>query len=745
MRALALTTRFRDGAFEGDACLLVYDLTELTGSIIGDDVRDILDRRPNTPRIFVLAPFLPFDHVAAALKSSAGLQRVGAVAGAGELGVIGLRVDEHGNCLVFSKAFTLLEGISNGGEPTPLAPELRQGWLFDIFDTNHGRVDAPAGVHFGKASDKHADKFLRTSSILLSTAACALVGFFALAAVRPQVPRRIFVDTAPLLSVAFAMQRVAETMNLWHRMPPAKSFSSYGGVDKLPNLARGDLVLVSASTSGGLARRLVAAGAPDDSLVTLFMLRSNLNADSPGTVLCDLTYWPGRTFGYPPVQNYAAATCELCRKGYVLAELEGDQFLLERRAVKRLRISTASQTPEAKAAAELLSRREVLAVNLHGQDTRRTDIDLDLQKLLAEENHASNSVKRLLSRHTPVPLNYVVLVGLPIESFSALAASSGIDILSNNAAVVMGDAVGQLSPIVGGNALVIVGVLDDHSVLRGINAQLRSKVPGGCVAYISAVTVADSARNLADLRIFLSYGEHGPETFTFRSALELMLPWTGERPSSWSLELELLRRLSAEGPMPVVLVERKNWLESNARSSNFLFFPGVTSELTLARDFVFLDTKSDLNLVSQADIYAVVSNLLATIRCDNKGINEPLRRDSPPLTWGQSVYGQVVLCPSNFRDYNDAVLQASMLRAANHAELNYSVDEQCSSEMLDILLAEVDSWKNGRGDSLPEFLLALATCRLRLIRGHLERFLTAVATSDLPEHLKILANAVPRD
>jgi hypothetical protein len=129
-------------------------------------------------------------------------------------------------------------------------------------------------------------------------------------------------------------------------------------------------------------------------------------------------------------------------------------------------------------------------------------------------------------------------------------------------------------------------------------------------------------------------------------------------------------------------------------------------ELKIAPDFVFLDTKRDIELISQADVYAVVSNLLATARCDNKGLTEQVRRDSPPLRWGQSVYGQVLLCPSNFRDFNDAVLRASMLRAANTAELNYSVDEQCSGEMLDMLLADVGAWHHRRGDALPEFLVA---------------------------------------
>lgn len=744
MRALSLATRYRVGSFEADARLLVYDVASLSGSLIGDDVREVLDQRPNTPRIYVMAPFISFAEVSEALKTSAALRRAGAAASGHEIAVVGLRLSDEGRATVVLRSYSLgSDDVVVEGDEVPLPEELREGWLFDLFDSNRGRVDAPAGVHFGKASDKHSDKFLRTSSVLLSTAACALVGFFALAAVRPQEPRRIFVDTAPLLSVAFAMQRVASTLGLWPRMPSAKSFSSYGGVDRLPRLSTGDLVLVSASTSGGLARRLVAAGAALATLATLFLLRSAPETQTPGAVLCDLTYRPGRTFGYPLVRNFSADSCELCKKGYVLAELEGDQFLLERRGVKRLRVARSSQTPEARASAELLSRRGALKVRFHARDTRRTDVCLEVEDLLTGETPIATALRRLMTRYVPMPLKYVVLVGISVDSFNSLVATVGMADLCQPATVVAAEAVGTLVPVPSGNALVLVGLLDDHAVLRGINAQMRSKVPGGCVAYLSAVTIAESARNREDLRIFLSYGEYGPETFTFRSAMDVMLPWTGDKPSSWSQELELLRRMAEQAALPEPLAARREWLESTSESSDAVFLPGLEGELKLAANFVFLDTTNALERISQADVYAVVSNLIATERCDGKGLTEPVRRDSPPLSWSQSVYGQIVLCPSNFRDFNDAVLRASLLRAADPTELNYAVDTQSSREMLDVLLADIDSWAQGRGDALPEFVLSLACGRLRLVRRHQEQFLTALANSPVPGHLKLLAAATP--
>lgn len=734
MKALALTTRFKDDETEGDACLLVYDLPHLSGTTVGDDVRDVLERRPNTPRIYVLAPFLTDDAVASALLDGSALVRAGAsdAASSVKVAALGLRFD-RGAASVTATEFALVNGSPAAMGLAVLAESLREGWLFNLFDEGRGLVDAPIGVHFSKASGKHASKFLRTSSVLLTSAACAVVAFFGLATVRSFEPRRIFVDTAPLLALAFAMHRVAVVRQLWAEMPTAKSFSSYGGVGNLPRLGRSDLVLISASTSGGLADRLLGLGLADDMLLTLFLLKSAPQMASRGRVLCDLTYRSERGFGYPQIDNHALTDCPLCKRGYILAELEGDQFLLEKRAVKRLRVGSASQSAGARLTMETIARTGAISVRLHRQDTRRTDIHVNLDAGLATGGYLEPAFSRLLARFAPVPLHFVVTVGLTVASAKSYCRQAGLSRLLRGVRFVTSDQVASLPTQDRANALVLVGHLCDHAFVRGINAQLRTKVSGGCVTYLSALTIADSARSLSDLKIFLSYGELGPDTFTFRSALELMLPWTGEQPSPWDQELKLWQRLSAAGALPPALVARLDWLTRTASSPIDLFLPGYKgAALAISPDFVLLDTKKAITQISQADVYTVVCNALAAARCDNVGIEAKVQRANPSPTWGQTLYAQSILCPSNFRDFNDAVLRAALLRAASMQELNYSMDEASSEEMRDVLLTDIQSWSTGRGDALPEFLIALGTGRLRLTPRHIEQLKQEASGADMP-------------
>jgi hypothetical protein len=745
MHALCLNTRFREQAFESDARLLVYDQLNLTGTVIGDDVRDLLDRRPSTAHIFVTAPYVSPEELEKAVLDGAAVRRssAGGKGTATQFWALDLRVVE-GAAQVMVRPFMISGDAIAAGAWQPVQPQLVEGWLFDLFDQHGGLVNAPLGVHFAKGSGKHSTKFLRASSALLTTAACGIVALVALSKVRLLQPRRVFVDTAPLLSVSFAMQRVASIRGMWNEMPPAKSFSSYGGLEGLPRLGAGDLLLVSASTSGGMAERLTSKGALDNLLLTLFLLKSSPQTTTKGEVLCDLTHLPGRTFGYPFIDSAAPGACALCDRGYVLAELEGDQFLIERRAVKRLRLATTAQSDQARALMEAVSRQKALSVRLHARDTRRTDIDFGLPALLGTSGHLQDAFLRLLNRFVPAPLDFVVTAGVDPATAQAYCESAGLTGLSQGATFVSSEQVTQL-PIGDGkkNALVLIGCLADHSLIRNINAQLRPRTNGGCVAYLSAVTIADSPRNLADLRIFLSYGEQGADTFTYKSALDLMLPYVGEEPSPWALELQLLQRMAAEAALPTEFATRLQWLRSSGDAVDGLFLGGKAGQLGIQPDFVFLDTTENAAAVSQADVYAVASNVLACARADDQVITADVKRGMPTPVWRQTVFFQTVLCPSNFRDFNDPILRAALLRAASRQELNYALDDGASEEMLQVVMADVSSWGEDRGDSLPEFLLALASKRMRLSRSHAANLKVRLTEAEIPPYLKRLGLEIP--
>lgn len=742
MRALTLITRYREETLEGDACLLVYDETELSAAMVSSDVRDVLNARPNTWKIYVVAPFLDEATVVRAALQGSAFERA-----AGKIGVL---VGRAAAAEPLSLQFLHRNEVDcEIAAPIPANDELIQGWLFNLFDQSRALVDAPAGVHFGKGSGKHARHFLRASSVLLSSAACGFVGLATLARLPAEEPRRIFVDTAPLIAVAQAIQRIARNLGQWAFSQPVVSFSSYGGIDRAPTMGYGDVSLVSASTSGSLADRLIDMGIVADNVVTLFLLKDPLRPPARGKIVCDLTAAPSRTFGYRPIESYTPESCPSCARGDLLAELAGDQFLLEKRAIKRLRVSTASQKKEARAFFERHARTGQVQIQPYAADATANLVKFDIDRLTQDEE-VWQAVIRLLRRFTPSPLHAIVLVD--IREGTARRLFERADMLHefDNAQRICWEELESLDPVDRGSMLVLAGCLNDHGRMRGINATMRTKAPQGNVAYLSVITLADSPRNLGDLRMFLSYGQHGGETFIVRSAYDLMLPWRSEPITAWDAEFELLQRMASDSALELELATRRSRLESMSCESDGLLLPGAAGDLAIAADFVYLGTDTNLEAISQADVLAVVSNLLATVRCNDAALPAAHMKPSGDIQWNQTLYGQVVLAPAtlcarNMRDYNDSILRAAFLRMAFKQELDFSIDEHISREVLDVIMTELSGWSSGRGNALPEWLVSMACDRLRLHAFHMPMLLDGVRAAKLPAWLVQLAGRIETD
>lgn len=736
-----------DGAgheLSGEACLLIYDEQELTSTMLGDDIRLIFESRPGMARIYIVAPFIPTGLVKDHLLNSAAFQRAGSYFSSikGRLCLLNL-VNANGKIVVNELPFFVDEhGAIKQDSEIQLSVETQCGWLFDLFDRYQGRVDAPQGVHFAKSSGRHSEKFLRVSNVLLSSSDCAIVAYFTLGSLDYFEPKRIFVDTASLLGVAFALQRISIAQDIWKLGASISSFSSYGGLEKLPAPSNRDLVLISASTSGGLVKNLIAKEFDSKQIATLFFLGGKGAKITDGAVVCNLTFHPGRFFGYPSIESHSSDNCLLCKKGYFLAELEGDQFQLEKRAVRYLTIKTLSQTKDARDTLEKLARKGVVSARIYAHREHSSDFVIDANLMLQSLEDVRSRFTRALRRYTPIPLNYVVLVNVLEEVVRKVISDANLEAIFERAKFVEYPSLSECEPIPQGGALVIFGQLASFATARDINAQLRIKVPKGCVSYISAITIANSAEQLADLKMFLTYGELGRETFTFDSACSLMVPNADTSLTAWDLELALLQRIVEDGSDSPEIRKRVDSLQDSAVYTTELFWPGKDAGLKIQNDFVYLRVDSKAGNISQADVFVTVANLLATTRMNNRGLTAKVEFGKEPVHWHQSVYGHSLLNPASFEDYNDAVLHAAFLRAASTAELNYSNNEKASGRVMAVIGARIQGWKTGSGDSAPEFLLALATRRLALTPDHTRSIKALVLTCDVPEFFKILAKTL---
>ncbi|MFE8644141.1 hypothetical protein ACFX58_03540 [Sphingomonas sp. NCPPB 2930] len=743
MQGLWLRTRYRENQYDGEACLLVYDLDSFDDALVGSDVKQVFEQRAGTANIFIAAPFLSNENCREKLKTGVALRRASAYMSAKSGRVYLLEVQVDGDTRAVSITTTMLQWDASAKKVRfdavkPLDPALREGWLFHLFDSHEGLVIAPPGVHFRKSSNKHTEKFLRAANTLTSSRACGLLAIFALATLPPRSPKRILVDTAPLISLAYAMMRVAKKHGIWEVDVPTMSFSSYGGQSKMRRLSVNDVILISATTSGSLADALEAQQANKDSIVTLFFLCS-IGATRPHNVLCDLTVAPERGFGYQPVKNHAAVGCSLCASDFILAEFEGDQFLLQQRNHRLLKFVRTTQTEETRSTLTELYEVKATEVVMRPDATRPSSIEINEAKLL-ECPAIRTDLIRHLRRYLPQPLALVVRVRITESQFSSLVAEAGIGAAVAQALVIDWPDLAAHGALGNGQGvLVVFGCLSSHTIARQINASLRSKVNNGNVAYVSALTIAETPEQYQDIKMFLGFGERGADTFTYRDSRKVALPIRGTDKNPWSEELDLLNDLASQ-QIPE-LEARRQILSTESTARNGLFWPGVTGPLAIQRDFVYLDTTAGVAEISQADVFVVVSNLFAA---DRSGSNDLSGKRNQAVPLSQSVYGHILLTPEAFMTFNDGVLKACLLRAARKSDLLYEVDAGYSNRMLEIVLAEIAGWPVGTGDALPEMLVAIATRRMRLRDTDSTAIRTKAIAANLPPYLVALATAIPQ-
>ncbi|MEJ5153572.1 hypothetical protein [Comamonas sp. MYb396] len=745
-RALWLRTRYREQQYEGEACLLVYDDESFSDLMVSGDIKEVFERRANTANIFIAAPFLSGDKCRTALKPGTSVQRAASYLSgrSGNVYLVELCGETDSENLVVMTRQVSWDSKANEaifGKTEVLSAVLQEGWLFDLFDRNEGLIVAPAGVHFRKSSRKHTGTFLRAANALTCSAACGLLALLSLQQLGRVLAKRIFVDTAPLLSLAFALTRVARVHNIWTDDVPARSFSSYGGLKRIGRLSTNDIVLVSASTSGSLAREVVDQGGRSGGIVTLYFLSSD-NAERPKGVLCDLTITAEKNVGYQPIANFPADNCRLCKSYYLLAELEGDQFLLQQRRHRLLKIIKSTQSQEARAALTDLHKSQAIEVLLRAETGQTVPITVN-ETLLLSSTSVRPALIRLLQRYTPQPLALIVRVNISEGDVIALFADATMSTFIPNAKIIdWTEVTGYPTLAKGAGVLVIFGCLTSQTRARSINASLRSVVDEGNVAYLSALTLASSPEQYRDLKTFLGYGERGPETFTYREVKRLALPEMGGSENPWEVELQLLDTIAEHTNSPE-LNKRRNYLSDNSSASEDIFLPGKDFPLAIRRDFVYLDTSDGTANVAQATVFTVISNLLCVARSNNRELGAKPGSSEEVLTLAQSVYGHVLVDPITFLNYNDPILKASILRAAKPSELMYEADEIFSSQVSEIVLSELGSWHTGSGDALPEMLLAMATSRLRLREIDRLHVRNMALQSQLPPLLEALAKSIP--
>ena len=583
--------------------------------------------------------------------------------------------------------------------------------LTEIFNVRHGFVESTSTYHFENPSGRHTDRFIRLSNILVRGAEIAFIGFCTLPFIKENTSVA-YLDTPSLYAVVAA---VNEQRSSFPDAIPilADNFSSYAGKKSYRfNQIENAVVLISASSSGTLANDLMR---DHDFVKTQMTHMLFLGHDKSGSnIVCNLRWDVEQNAEgislLPAVEE--PERCRICASGSHAIKLQGDQFEFAGPQQEPLLIGKDHAPAELGGLVDRIVSGSILGVGLSYTSSKHPrQFDVDPVALLAHPKFRER-LEFVQRRSLPASLKHVIAVDEVSEPLaSEIAAYNGLE-----AVVIKRDGLDAIAATTTSAIVIAAAVIESGRSLYEVSRDLRSIAPRAPLLYLVGFSKTTGEPRRQSLERTISQTLN-PYPYQLIEIERITLP-----PSSvnhaWRTELDLLidPDVAALAPAPLKgwIAERVTRLRRASEPLRDELFLGNSPDrsLRLQPGFVFWPDDVTQGQHTQADVFFTISSVLQQLRANAQKISKSALRSN----WFQ----QTILAPGNFGRFNDDIIQAAILRAAYPFEMNFADAPGESREMGRLIRRIVMASAADRGGAAVEFLLALATFRLRLCKADLD-------------------------
>lgn len=630
------------------------------------------------------------------------------------------------HCLIVN-SFGKLSYCDKSEVAENLATSMLHGGMLALFKRHKGLITSTNGYHFIKPSGHHCDKFIRASNLLVSSIDVSFLSISVLPYLRSDL-KRIYVDTSSIAFLASIAIRIFKDFD--YGAPSIESFESYAVLDQPYDFVedRSSLLLISATTSGSLANKLLSRTSfSKDQVITLFHI--NLPKEQLGLFDVSSAIIGG-------IVSRKAPECDFCTRGTKLIRIAGDQFLPENPKHELLVIRKSDLDKNRQAFFSQFAATGVLgwnsAVSAHEESKEHFFISVG-KALSINANPFSEKLKKEIRR--VVSRDLAVCIVFEDEGSRALEVKLR-EYLVEKAGEIKWLTPANLDENEINNAasvMVLAGAITSGRSLLAVSRKLRGIDLSATITYFIGISKLPNQKSYEQLKKDLGQGGHQLVVLS-----DCYVPRIKEHTkTAWNWEREALQPFGEDDPLgesnqtlPDALRERLQLLTDQSNDPGSLFLPDPDGQpLKLRRNFAFwsdLDISQErLDQSSQADVYWTVQCVLHDLR--NASENDGLA----------TTYHTTLISPVNFDRFNDGVIQACLLRAALPIEMDYRVDAVFSRQMTDVILSLIGNWQNAQGEASMEFLMALWTKRLRVNDDHLKE-IADLSDENMPEEMKFL-------
>lgn len=578
---------------------------------------------------------------------------------------------------------------------------LAQSAVGKIVDATNTILYSPHGYRFRKPSGREEDIFVRAGNMLREAGSLSVFNFLLLRKL-PCNCRSLYIDSFTILSFALGLKsiiRYFQESNPSLTLPVIENIHSYeiSREFRIPNEPN-YFVLISASTSGGFARKLVEEKqARPDRIVHL------LGVASEGSQLKEKCIY----FRVSEPHRAGAAGGQ-----QAIIDISKEEFIVAPGKPRSVRITRALVNRQG--ATELWKTFYLDAMTFYGPSTGTDYSPFSLAD--DPESYSSSPIQRWIGEALvhELPASIRMLIHLD-DPMSTQVADSIEQSLRHDVKRYSLSEFLDLQPRRIDGATVVVAYQDPKLYrLRRANIKLRDWNDTHrhfLVCYAFPASGLEHRRLKDDLQM-------GPQGKQFGWSEFLVLP-VGLHDESFEIDFDrvpfgrdaLAQCADALGEKLVTALNAH--FGSSNISSDGLFLPRIDgSSLELRRGSIFFGERTgdsgDL-AVSQVCVYAMVAAAMQKAREAEVGYG-----GSGWSGFDDNPFVRSVLDPSMFVRFNDGILQASLLRASRPCELDYSASDDFSRQFTAACLSVLVNCKHDVGEAALEFLHALVTEKVAL-------------------------------
>ncbi|MYG14710.1 MAG: hypothetical protein F4171_18235 [Gammaproteobacteria bacterium] len=587
-----------------------------------------------------------------------------------------------------------------------------------LFEDTETILRAPHGYAFRKPSGREEDIFVRAGNMLRQPGAIAIFNHLLLRHL-PAACSVLYIDSFTILSFAMGLQSLTAHFDRSGHAMPALAIESIHSYDIsksvwLPVDAN-YLVLISASTSGGLAKMLVDEHQADRNRIVHL-----LGVGAPEAAFKNSCV-------YFHARSQASGKLSPVNQVNASIEIRTEEFLVSQGPPRPVRITKAHI--DERAANQL--HKPFYGQALRFEQSASSNINRSYSPFSIATDQGSPDkglrkwVRKFLIHDLPASVRTLLYVDDPMAKQVADWTTRHLG------SHVVAKPLNQLDPSTEGSSAtntVAVIAYDDPGLedLTRAAIELR-RIPDinrhFVVCYGFPASRVDYERRRSDLQMAPNGRRYGWTEF-------LVLP---VGPTALHDSLVSYRQLLAAKNVQPHAAELGDTLlasllqqgSSRHICGSTLFLPRTSgAPLELRQRSVFLP-RSSADGVSQIAVYAMVSAAFQAAR-------EPRSARIQPMTgFDDNPFVRSVLDPSMFARYSDGILQASLLRAAQRSELDYSASDYLSQQFASTCATIILNHENPVGDAALEFLYALATNKVSLRKVDRQRLDDDIASNPI--------------